>query len=130
MQFEKGIHQKPTRTLPSSSYKRREVALGGTGISTRAGRPAADFNVFPGQYFNIFLSFSFLLLFLLSVPVDVSTLTWRTEKNLVFRVIVLFHRSVTADPSLNLVPAWRVHTQTWAVQDSLPSFLQVRTHLR
>jgi hypothetical protein len=39
----------PKRTLPGSSYKRREVAFGGTGIWTRAGRPAADFNVFPGR---------------------------------------------------------------------------------
>jgi hypothetical protein len=42
----------PKRTLPSSSYKRRDVPLGGTGIRTRAGRPAAEFNVFPGLKFS------------------------------------------------------------------------------
>jgi hypothetical protein len=40
----------PKGTLPSSSYKKREVALGGTRIWTRARRPAAEFKVFPGPF--------------------------------------------------------------------------------
>jgi hypothetical protein len=37
--------RKQKRTLPSSSYRRREVALGRTRISARTGRPAAEFRV-------------------------------------------------------------------------------------
>jgi hypothetical protein len=38
------------RALWRSSYKRHDVALGGTGTRTRAGRPVAEFKVFPEPF--------------------------------------------------------------------------------
>jgi hypothetical protein len=52
-----GNYQKPKCTLPSTSYKRLEVALSRTGIRTRAGGPAAQFTVIPGPMNELPCSF-------------------------------------------------------------------------